>query len=316
MGWSGAATKWMRHERSGGSDSLMHTQVSAPWTSPYPLNVALQKPFDPMSTDVRGVGVSSPWEHSTWSSKRYYPYAPREHRSTSSPTWMQETQDLVSRSTPKATVGESGAWSDSHVTTRKRRKTMEDPLSIKERKAFFIHTPTPALVSVMAKFVDEVHSAFPHFRKELDCWLHPSPPRRSKGCLSRIFCWTDESGKHKLGINFGIIALIVDSFLTEKQKEGWIMHSWHLSHLCGNWACCNWRHFTVEPGKINLSRNACFKHRSGCVHEPKCMKEKKQRLNPIPKVKEPRTDDYQAPPRKGATGRAYQRSTRVGRTAG
>jgi hypothetical protein len=34
-------------------------------------------------------------------------------------------------------------------------------------------------------------------------------------------------------------------------------------------------HATVEPGNVNISRNNCFSHRSGCLHNPPCMKDKK-----------------------------------------
>lgn len=63
-----------------------------------------------------------------------------------------------------------------------------------------------------------------------------------------------------------------------------INKKWHLSHLCGNWTCVNPGHTTVEPGNVNISRNNCFSHRGGCLHDPKCMKEKKVNLgaNGIP----------------------------------
>jgi hypothetical protein len=48
-----------------------------------------------------------------------------------------------------------------------------------------------------------------------------------------------------------------------------------LSHLCGNWPCLNPAHATVEPGSVNISRNNCFSHRSGCAHTPQCLKDKK-----------------------------------------
>ena len=63
--------------------------------------------------------------------------------------------------------------------------------------------------------------------------------------------------------------------MTKQQKDGFINKQWHLSHLCGNWTCLNPAHTTVEPGNINISRNNCFSHRSGCLHNPPCMKDKK-----------------------------------------
>jgi hypothetical protein len=72
--------------------------------------------------------------------------------------------------------------------------------------------------------------------------------------------------------------------MTKQQKDGFINNQWHLSHLCGNWTCLNPGHTTVEPGSINIKRNNCFSHRSGCPHDPKCIKEKKVPLGPDGKV--------------------------------
>lgn len=60
--------------------------------------------------------------------------------------------------------------------------------------------------------------------------------------------------------------------------EGYVNKSWHLSHLCSNWTCCNWRHMTVESGRINRSRNQCFRNATQCPHNPQCMKDRKRRL--------------------------------------
>jgi hypothetical protein len=72
--------------------------------------------------------------------------------------------------------------------------------------------------------------------------------------------------------------------MNKQQKDGFINKQWHLSHLCGNWTCLNPAHTTVEPGNINLSRNNCFSHRSGCLHTPPCMKDKKVPLGPDGKL--------------------------------
>ena len=66
--------------------------------------------------------------------------------------------------------------------------------------------------------------------------------------------------------------------MTEGQRLGYINEAWHLSHLCGNWTCCNWKHFTVEPGVVNVGRNSCFMYAGGCNHEPRCMKHLKRLL--------------------------------------
>jgi hypothetical protein len=72
--------------------------------------------------------------------------------------------------------------------------------------------------------------------------------------------------------------------MNKQQKDGFINKQWHLSHLCGNWTCLNPGHTTVEPGSINIKRNNCFSHRSGCPHDPECKKEKKVPLGPDGKL--------------------------------
>lgn len=114
--------------------------------------------------------------------------------------------------------------------------------------------------------------------------LHPNPGGllRSGNYNQVIACryqWKDATGLHFIRVNFGIVALIINSHLTTAQKEGFIQDAWHLSHLCGNWICCNWRHHTVEPGPVNIGRNACFNSSEPCRHNPPCLKHKKVVLN-------------------------------------
>jgi len=163
-------------------------------------------------------------------------------------------------------------------------QVINDELSVKERKRFFIYTPTDAIKEAMRTHVSNVHQLFPPYRGIGDCMLHPNP----RGLLKNgkynqtIVCnyqWKDASGIHTIGVNFGIVALIVNHHLTSAQKEGFIQDAWHLSHLCGNWICCNWRHHTVEPGPVNIGRNACFNSSDPCKHDPRCMKDKKVALN-------------------------------------
>ncbi|MCJ1301052.1 hypothetical protein MMC08_003851 [Hypocenomyce scalaris] len=165
-------------------------------------------------------------------------------------------------------------------------KKPRDTLTVKQRKHFFIHTPTLAMVAAMRKWVSETHALFNVARDEGDCWLHPAPasPKangRARGTINRSFIWTDASGRHNVFVNYDVVTLIIDHHLTDEQQEGYITKGWHLSHLCGNWTCCNWRQFTVEAGSINISRNAYFMYTGGCNHSPKCMKDKKQRLLPV-----------------------------------
>lgn len=161
---------------------------------------------------------------------------------------------------------------------------INDEMPAKERKRFFIYTPTEAIKEAMQTHVSNVHKLFPPTRNINDCMLHPSPGGlRKDGKYHQVIAcnyqWKDQQEIHNIGVNFGIVALIVNHFLTPVQKEGFIEDAWHLSHLCGNWICCNWRHHTIEPGPVNISRNACFASLEPCKHIPRCMKDKKVALN-------------------------------------
>ena len=159
----------------------------------------------------------------------------------------------------------------------------KDSMPLKDRKRFFIYTPTAAMEKAMRAHVSEIHQMFAPIEKIDDCMLHPDPPPcrvdgKAKGVIEYTYQWRDVSGVHKITVNYGVIALLINSRLTAAQKEGWIEEAWHLSHLCGNWICCNWRHHTVEDGPTNISRNGCFGASKECVHSPPCMKDKKQKL--------------------------------------
>lgn len=93
------------------------------------------------------------------------------------------------------------------------------------------------------------------------------------------FNWQDHRGKHAIVLNFGIVSKLLLNKLTKQQKDGLINKQWHLSHLCGNWLCLNPAHTTVELGSVNITRNNCFSHRSGCAHNPPCLKDKKVALD-------------------------------------
>jgi len=167
------------------------------------------------------------------------------------------------------------------VTSLAVVKAPRNSLSVEDRKRFFTETPSLSLKMKMENWVSDVYEELQVLRSDGECWLHPCPPPpkpngRAYGTIARRFSW--RNGKsHTLTVNFGIVALALQGFLTEDQKEGFIDRSWHLSHLCGNWTCCNWRHHTVEPRITNVKRNACFRRDDGCEHQPPCMKHLKRR---------------------------------------
>ena len=167
-------------------------------------------------------------------------------------------------------------------TTKESKVAQKDTVSVSDRKRHFMYTPGDVMKGKMKKYIHDVYRLFDGMHSD-DCWLHPSPPPAYRnghpvGKIQRTFVWKDSEGKYKLSVNFGIVALIVKRQITKKQMEEYVNNSWHLSHLCGNWTCCNWRHMTVESGRINNSRNQCFPRVGYCSHEPPCMKHRKRQL--------------------------------------
>lgn len=196
------------------------------------------------------------------------------------------SQNVPDNKLPSTPEGESLEISCPKSPTKKAPK---ETMSIVQRKRFFVITPTEQMEKSMRAYVSKTNAPFLHLPPG-DCWLHPSPPQpsrhtgRSPGVISCHFSWRDtEDTHHSIGVNYGVVALLVKFRLSWTQKVGFIYNSWHLSHLCGNWTCCNWRHFTVEPGPINIGRNACLlssgvrtrKSDGKCKHQPPCMRKKK-----------------------------------------
>ena len=168
-------------------------------------------------------------------------------------------------------------------TFKQPRKAPKDTMTLSDRKRCLIYTPDDSMKVNMKKHVYNLYRFFNNSPNDQDCWLHPAPPpARKNGCpVGTISChivWEDSSGKHKLCVNVGILALLIKHHLTKEQIDGYVNHSWHLSHLCGNWTCCNWRHLTVESGPINVSRNPCFSRATHCLHDPPCMRDRKRYL--------------------------------------
>ena len=154
-------------------------------------------------------------------------------------------------------------------------------MTIVERKRFFLYTPTEDIRAASKKFFANVYQVLDMSGSNEECRLHPTPPYSNGKHAETIFFtfdWNVGYRFHQLYVEWGIIALLVREELTAAQMDGFVNKSWRLSHLCGNWTCCNWRHFTVESGHDIQSRKACFKSPAECTHNPPCLKEKKRQL--------------------------------------
>ena len=154
-------------------------------------------------------------------------------------------------------------------------------MTIVERRRFFLYTPTENIQAASKNFFSNVYQVLDMSGSNEECRLHPTPPyfngKRAE-TISFTFNWKIEHRSHQLYVEWGIIALLVQEQLTAAQMDGFVNESWRLSHLCGNWTCCNWRHFTVESPHDMQSRDACFKSPTKCMHNPPCLKEKKRQL--------------------------------------
>lgn len=172
----------------------------------------------------------------------------------------------------------------------------QNKISCRERKRILLSSSRPpGLTKAMKQWITKTHNLLDPFREDSDCWLHPSPPParlttnsilRPRGKVQKTFTWQDRNGTHSLTLNYGIVSRLINYKITKEQKDGFLNNQWHLSHLCGNWTCLNPAHTTVEPGVVNISRNNCFSHRSGCLHNPPCMKDKKLSLGSDGKLRE------------------------------
>jgi hypothetical protein len=193
-----------------------------------------------------------------------------------------------SSSSTSATSVETGIGRKSPSLQTSPPKLPFNKVTCRERKRIIVSSNRPpALTKAMCQWVDKTNYMLDPFRDNDECWFHPSPPAahlsmngilRPCGKLQKRFIWQDRNGKHTLVLNYGIASKLVNYKMTKQQKDGFINKQWHLSHLCGNWTCLNPAHTTVEPGSVNISRNNCFSHRSGCFHSPQCMKDKKVSL--------------------------------------
>ncbi|KAF7877268.1 hypothetical protein EAF04_000951 [Stromatinia cepivora] len=182
-----------------------------------------------------------------------------------------------------------------HPANTSKNSAAGNKLACRERKRIILSSVRrpPHIKKSMQIWLESTNRLLDPFREDQECWFHPAPPPpritsigtlRACGNIQKTFYWQDHNGKHSLNLNFGIVSKILFHTMTKMQQDGFINKKWHLSHLCGNWTCLNPNHTTVEPGNVNSGRNNCFSHRGGCLHIPKCMKEKKVNLgaNGIP----------------------------------
>ena len=170
------------------------------------------------------------------------------------------------------------------AAVQRKRSTPNEPTTIVERKHSFIYNPTKELTCARSRYVSSILSLFGPKRDHSECWFHPLPPKaavggrsRNIGRIAKHFTWGKSTPKYRLQVNYGILVLLEKRAISSEQVDGFVSKGWHLSHLCGNWTCCNWTHFTVESAVLNVKRNGCLRDLGRrCTHYPQCLKELKQ----------------------------------------
>ncbi|KAF2703924.1 hypothetical protein K504DRAFT_451143 [Pleomassaria siparia CBS 279.74] len=151
-----------------------------------------------------------------------------------------------------------------------------------KKKQLFYEVYGPKILLHLEKRLSRFRAS-PDLLNDSECWLYPKRIRPGhKGALEITVTFRDDDNEiYQYRMNIGIVSMFVAGLMTEECKHGIIHHSWHASHLCGNWSCSNPRHLVAEPGSVNSRRNACFHGFKGtCVHAPRCMKELRTELQP------------------------------------
>ncbi|OAG06742.1 uncharacterized protein CC84DRAFT_1174671 [Paraphaeosphaeria sporulosa] len=147
------------------------------------------------------------------------------------------------------------------------------PLATRKRLFFdtFHHLQRARLESSIQGYYSNIQSGI----SITECWLYtgsklPKPPIQGLAMSVTLRC---NGHTERLGLNPLMVKLLLDGNLSQEQIDGVVEHSWHTSHLCGNWTCFNTAHVVLEPGSVNSNRNACFHDIDGpCFHIPRCLK--------------------------------------------
>ncbi|KAH7126968.1 hypothetical protein B0J11DRAFT_579388 [Dendryphion nanum] len=146
---------------------------------------------------------------------------------------------------------------------------------LKVRKRLFWHTYWKVQAPILKQRIqDHYYACMCEDRAASECWLYKGPRiTRGKRVVNFHVGFKHQGKSEKLTIPIALIGRLWEGLMSNDEKEGVIEHSWHASHLCGNWTCLNPQHIIAEPGSINLSRNPCFADRDGrCLHSPQCLK--------------------------------------------
>lgn len=160
--------------------------------------------------------------------------------------------------------------------------------SHKDKLRMFFADPPAASVARLQQTMKDKSYGFAGFENGLSpeqCWLDEDALRRSNNRTLRVRVPYRHDGRcQSFNVAYGVVALFLERGLTEGEVLGLTdKPPMQLSHLCGNWHCCNPKHMVIESGRDNRSRNrnTCLtdkgKMKCGegvtlhCPHWPECM---------------------------------------------
>jgi hypothetical protein len=167
------------------------------------------------------------------------------------------------------------------------QKLTKKALLIAKKTTFYFQW-APKNLSQLRHRIARFRQDHPGSRGQDECWLYSGPVREGQRSLRMNVVFREEEHPFRrflYSANVSYISMMVDGYMTEEFKYGIINHSWHASHLCGNWVCTNPRHIIAEDGAYNSSRNPCFHGKNdNCIHSPPCRKH--LRVEPQPGTRE------------------------------
>ncbi|PVI06463.1 hypothetical protein DM02DRAFT_422715 [Periconia macrospinosa] len=163
-----------------------------------------------------------------------------------------------------------------------RRQALEKTraFTIHKKRLFYKHYAQTHLPILRARLANQIanYVQMPPTNPQSLCHIHTGLEGLKTNCIPFHVKFKHDSVTLKLQLNLGVINLLVNNRLSDRDIDGLVNDWWHVSHLCGNWRCVNVEHIIAEPGHVNVNRNRCLRPGKGgrvevCLHVPRCLVE-------------------------------------------
>ncbi|KAF2105116.1 hypothetical protein NA57DRAFT_51895 [Rhizodiscina lignyota] len=208
------------------------------------------------------MALASSWWYSSRSNSVLYPAVILHERMATGISSYQSKESLYAKSPTEPSA--------------QSIRPLDPKLSLYERKSIVLVEKPADARAWMQKYLDRqsIHLKKDPLYPNSRCWIHQGAQRYMDRRNIHATVRFKRNGKiQTVSMHCGIIALCMRNELTKDMIDGLLKQpSWHLSHLCGNWACCNPRHMTIEPARDNQRRKMCFNDKRGllqhCTHTP------------------------------------------------